>query len=92
MDPTNLPTNPTAANDWAVFFQTTGGWGVAVVVGFVLGSVIVILAKKYENYRNNSEDLLRMIIKDQTELLTQNKIQNDRIIELSTKINTRLEK
>ena len=84
---------PSASNagEWAHVLQTTGGWGVAVIVGAVLGFVVFILARRYENHINESEKLFRSMIKDQTELLTQNKVQNEQMVVLMTKVNDRLD-
>ena len=80
------------ATDWANFFQTTGGWGVAVVIGFILGSVVIYLYRRYEKHRDESEKLFQTMIKDQTELLTQNKTLNEQLVTLMTKVDTRLER
>jgi len=83
--------NPNEAKSWADVLSTTGGWGAAVILGFVLGSVIIWLARRYERFRDNSEKLFQEMIKDQTELLTATKIQNDQVVQLMTRVVNRLD-
>lgn len=83
--------NPETAKSWSEVASTTGGWGVAVILGFVLGSVIIWLTREYLRVRNNSEKLLIEMIKDQTALLTANKIQNDQVIGLMSRVVNRLD-
>jgi len=84
--------NPDEATSWVNFFSDTGGWGVAVVVGFVLGSIVVYLARRYDKHRDQTEALFQGMIKDQTELLTMNKHLNEQLVALMTKTNERLDR
>ncbi len=83
--------NPETAKSWADVAAASGGWGVAVILGFVLGSVIIWLAREYLRVRNNTEQLLIEMIKDQTALLTANKIQNDQVAGLMNRVVNRLD-
>jgi cytochrome bd-type quinol oxidase subunit 2 len=83
--------NPETAKSWADVASTTGGWGIAVILGVVLGSVIIWLARQYITLRNRSEQLLIDMIKEQTALLTANKIQNDQVVALMNRVVNRLE-
>ncbi len=81
--------NPEQADSWASLLSgPTGGWVACVVLSFVLGTIIVLIVKRYESYRTGAEDQLKKYIESKTELLVQNKIQNDQVINLNTQIVT----
>ena len=82
---------PETAKTWTDVLSTQGGWGVAVIVGIVLGAVIVWLARRYETFREKQTNLFIDMIKNQTELLTVTKIQNESIIEIMGKVSHQLD-
>lgn len=85
--------NPEQASSWAAVLQgPTGGWVACVVLAFILGSVIVLVVRRYESYRTASEKELKEFIKTNSELAIQNKIQNDQIVALLSAVKSRLDK